>query len=38
MFEVPALVQALVFPVVVFVGTLLGKYRKFADAPEPRRR
>jgi quercetin dioxygenase-like cupin family protein len=38
MFEVPALVQALVFPVVVLAGTLLGKYRKFADAPEPRRR
>ena len=33
--DVPALVQRLVFPVVVLVGQALGKYRKYADAPEP---
>jgi quercetin dioxygenase-like cupin family protein len=38
MAEIPAPVQRLVFPVVVAVGRLLGKYRKFADAPEPVRR
>jgi hypothetical protein len=26
------------FPVLVAVGTLLGKYRKYRDAPEPVRR
>jgi hypothetical protein len=37
MLEIPAWVQAVVFPVIVFVGTVLGKFRKFADAPAPRR-
>lgn len=37
MFVVPALVQKIVFPIVVLVGTLLGRYRKFANAPEPRK-
>ena len=32
---IPALVQRLVFPVLVSVGRLLGKYKKYADAPEP---
>ena len=32
---VPAPVKAVVFPIVRALGTLLGKYRKFADAPEP---
>ena len=36
--EVPRFVTRIVFPVQVFVGRLLGKYRKFADAPEPVRR
>jgi len=27
-----------VFPVQVAVGRLLGRYRKYADAPEPVRR
>jgi uncharacterized cupin superfamily protein len=35
MSEIPAAVQRLVFPVLVVVGRLLGKYRKYADAPEP---
>jgi len=35
---VPAVVQRLVFPVMVAVGTLLGRYAKYADAPEPVRR
>jgi quercetin dioxygenase-like cupin family protein len=38
MAEIPAPVQRLVFPVVVAVGRLLGKYRKYADAPEPVKR
>lgn len=35
MTEIPAPVQRFVFPLVVLVGRLLGKYTKFADAPEP---
>ena len=36
--EVPAPVRRFVFPVIVAVGTLLGRYRRFAGAPEPVRR
>jgi len=35
---VPAAMQRVVFPLLVGVGTLLGKYRRYADAPEPVRR
>jgi quercetin dioxygenase-like cupin family protein len=35
MAEIPALVQRLLFPVLVTVGGLLGKYKRYADAPEP---
>ncbi len=35
MLEIPAAVDRLVIPIVYFVGTLLGKYRKFKDAPAP---
>ena len=35
MAAIPAAVQRLLFPVLVAVGTLLGRYRKYADAPEP---
>jgi hypothetical protein len=35
MVEIPALVQRLVFPVLVVIGRLLGTYTKYADAPEP---
>jgi quercetin dioxygenase-like cupin family protein len=38
MVEIPALVQRLIFPVLVAVGRFLGRYRKYADAPEPVRR
>jgi quercetin dioxygenase-like cupin family protein len=38
MAEIPAPVQRFVFPVVVAVGRLLGRYEKYADAPEPVRR
>jgi hypothetical protein len=38
MAEIPAPVQRLVLLVVVAVGRLLGKYRKYADAPEPVKR
>ena len=36
--EIPAPVQRCVFPVLVAVGRLLGRYEKYADAPEPVRR
>jgi quercetin dioxygenase-like cupin family protein len=36
--EIPAAVQRFVFPALVAVGRLLGRYRKYADAPEPVRR
>lgn len=36
--EVPALVQRLVFPLLVLVGHALGRYRKYAGAPEPVKR
>ncbi len=38
MTEIPAVVQRFVFPVLVMVGRALGKYEKYADAPEPVRR
>ena len=38
MLEIPAVVQRFVFPVVLLLGHVLGKYKKYADAPEPVRR
>src|SRR5687768_10299105 len=38
MVEIPSAVQRFVFPVQVAVGRLLGRYRKYADAPAPVRR
>ena len=38
MTEIPAPVQRFVFPVLVAVGRLLGRYKKYADAPAPVRR
>ena len=38
MFVIPPMVQTVVFPIVVAVGTLLGKYEKYRDAPEAVRR
>jgi hypothetical protein len=35
MLEIPAMVQKLAFLVLLAVGTILGKYAKFKDAPEP---
>jgi quercetin dioxygenase-like cupin family protein len=35
---IPAGVRRFVFPLLVALGTVLGKYRKYADAPEPMRR
>lgn len=32
--EIPAVVQRLVFPILVLFGTMLGRYAKYADAPE----
>jgi len=33
--ELPAVVRRVVIPVVYVVGTVLGKYEKFTDAPSP---
>ena len=33
--EIPAAVQRIVFPVLVAIGRLLGRYERFADAPPP---
>lgn len=38
MVEIPAVVQRFVFPAVVIIGTLLGRYKRYRDAPEPIRR
>lgn len=35
---VPRVVQRMVFPLLFALGTVLGKYRKYADAPAPIRR
>ena len=35
MLELPAVVRRVVLPVVYVVGTLLGQYNKFRDAPAP---
>ena len=35
MLEMPAIVRRVVIPVVYVVGTVIGKYRKFKDAPTP---
>lgn len=35
MLEIPPFVQKFLFPVVLFVGRITGKYKKFADAPPP---
>jgi len=38
MLEIPAFVQATYFPLLIFVGRLLGKYKKYAEAPEAHQR
>ena len=38
MTEIPAPVKRFVFPVQIAVGRLLGRYKKYVDAPEPVRR
>ena len=35
MLEIPAFVRKFIFPVVLFLGNLLGKNKKFANAPAP---
>lgn len=37
MLEIPTFIQATYFPAMVFIGKLLGKYKKYANAPEPHR-
>ena len=34
--EIPAFVQKVIFPVSLFVGNLMGKNKKFSDAPPPK--
>jgi hypothetical protein len=36
--DVPAAVQRFVFPLQVAIATLLGRYTRYADAPDPVRR
>jgi len=38
MVEVPAVVQRVLFPVLITIGKLLGRYDRYADAPRPVRR
>jgi quercetin dioxygenase-like cupin family protein len=38
MVEVPAVVQRIVFPILVTIGRLFGRYDRYADAPRPVRR
>jgi mannose-6-phosphate isomerase-like protein (cupin superfamily) len=38
MLEIPARVQRYLFPVIVAIGKALGKYKRYADAPEPIKR
>jgi quercetin dioxygenase-like cupin family protein len=38
MYEIPASVQRFVFPLLVAVGHVLGRYRKYSNAPPPTRR
>jgi quercetin dioxygenase-like cupin family protein len=35
MLEIPTFVQKLIFPVVLFLGSISGKKKKFVDAPDP---
>ena len=37
MLEMPTFVQATFFPLMILIGKLLGKYHKYADAPEARK-
>ncbi len=36
--EMALVVRKVVIPIVAALGTVLGRYHKFKDAPEPRRR
>jgi hypothetical protein len=35
MHEIPAFVQKYIFPIVLFVGKLTGKNKKYSNAPGP---
>jgi len=35
MLEIPGFVQKIIFPLVLFFGNILGKNKKFSDAPPP---
>ena len=37
MVEIPAFVQRIVFPIQVMLGGILGKHKRFANAPPPMR-
>jgi uncharacterized cupin superfamily protein len=32
---IPAFVQRTIFPILIMIGQMLGKYKRYADAPEP---
>ena len=36
--DIPRPVKKLVFPVLLLLGRLLGKFKKYADAPQPAQR
>ena len=35
MFEIPAFVKKVIFPLTILIGKLKGKHKKFANAPQP---
>ncbi len=35
MYDIPAFVRKVIFPVSLFIGKVQGKHKKYADAPEP---
>lgn len=35
MMEVPPFVKRVIFPIMIFIGKLTGRYRKYAGGPEP---
>jgi hypothetical protein len=35
MLELPAVVRTIVLPIVFAIGQLLGKYKRYSDAPAP---
>lgn len=38
MLEIPSFIQRVVFPILVMIGSMTGRFKKYADAPAPVRR